>query len=807
MATITIINSTGTKWGTSGYTNGSDPFTLGRTAGYTCKGRFGFEPLNPSWYIKSIKLYMKRVDGYSSKVLKVGTNNSSSYDTRTTLDWSQNISVPSGESTKSWDLTAYKAIMQSYTTTWYFHFDHGSGDSSYCQFTAGTASNSPRLVIEYEEATLSVPNDAFTIGTANTITIGISGSGLTHTLSYTLGGASGTIASNVAGGYKVAWTPPAALANQITSAMSGTITLTLQSYLNGTLSSTLTYAYTIYVPSSYRPTVSSASFALVNPSGDTIGIYVQGRSKTTCTISASSVYGASIVSYNLTIGGYTYVSASNVITTNVLNSTGALSANIIVTDSRGQTMTYTASNVFTVYAYTKPVVVSLNLTRAFSDGTVSNSGTYIKYTLTYSFSALNNSNTRAGNICYKASGGSYGSATGLTLSSYATTITGVIGGGGIGSGSYVAKVTLSDRYNTTIIETDLANQAILVDFHNSGNGVAIGKSASTAGLFDVGINANFDKQVVMQKGFYVSSSGGTTGTAGWVRVCRITITAGYQNCPIELTISQRGLTMPAKIYILFGNSDTSEAPLQSFTYTGNLKSAYISYVSTGVWDVFVEKTEGYDFVGVIDYKIPSAYMYAVSITWTNDQVTSTPSTTRATYNYGDALPPILHGGINMPGVAESTKMTSVSTHYILYYNNPTFSNVALFSPWKASGQTYYNGVRVLQAGVYLVTGRFGFDGVTSATHGRLSFVAVDPSKESILQPTIAGSANSLPTSFSDQCIDFYNGTTDYETASSLISKCVYLFSLPANAIITAYCNCQQTNVTRGGGPLQVARIA
>jgi hypothetical protein len=67
MPTVTLLNTTGTRWGTSGYTNGASPFTLGRTADYTCMGRVGWGPLNPTWYIKSIKLYMNRTDGYAGK--------------------------------------------------------------------------------------------------------------------------------------------------------------------------------------------------------------------------------------------------------------------------------------------------------------------------------------------------------------------------------------------------------------------------------------------------------------------------------------------------------------------------------------------------------------------------------------------------------------------------------------------------------------------------------------------------------------------------------------------------------------------
>ena len=150
MPTITLLNSTGTKWGTSSYSNGASPFTLGKTTDYTCRGRVGFSPINPTWYIKSIKLYMNRTDGYAGKTLKVGTSLDSAWGA--VLDWSQNIYASAGTGAKSWDLTAFKNILQAYGSTFHFHFLHGSGDSSYCEWTAGSGSSAPRLVVEYEEA-------------------------------------------------------------------------------------------------------------------------------------------------------------------------------------------------------------------------------------------------------------------------------------------------------------------------------------------------------------------------------------------------------------------------------------------------------------------------------------------------------------------------------------------------------------------------------------------------------------------------------------------------------------------------------
>ena len=510
MPTVTINTSTGPRWGDSGFSSSTEYLKVGKSGSATYYGRFGFPAINKSWYIKSIKLRMKRVDSYSSKVLKVGSRPDADWGSKTSTAFTQEIAVSSGENTKEWNLTAHKAILQGYTGTWYMHVRHGSGDNSYCEFQGGTGSSSPRLVIEYEEATLSVPGGEFTIGAASEITVGTAGSGLTHKVSYSIGASSGVLngGAEVEAGGAISWTPAAALANEILNGMVGTVRLTLESYLDGVLSSSIPLDYPLNVPASFMPVINdgSTTFALQNPAGDTVGVYVQGRSRAVCSINVSTSYGAPIKEYKLTIGGKTYTVPADAtpvnpfsITTDVLTATGALTAVIEVTDTRGQTATLTRASAITVNAYFAPMVTGLSLARAISDGSLSNEGTYIKFTLSCVFAAIANKNTKAGSIKFKASSGDYSIPVSLTdamasagATAYSFTITGLIAGGTIGSGGYVVSVTLADRYSTAPeVLAELSSKKIYFDLHFSGEGLAIGKVADTASLFDVGIASRF----------------------------------------------------------------------------------------------------------------------------------------------------------------------------------------------------------------------------------------------------------------------------------------------------------------------------
>jgi hypothetical protein len=274
--------------------------------------------------------------------------------------------------------------------------------------------------------------------------------------------------------------------------MVGDITFTLENYLSGVLQSSRTLTYPLNVPTSYVPTISSAPFALQNAAGDTIGVYVQNRSQTVCTITASSVYGASIVEYRLTIGDVTYSSASNVITSGVLTQYGVLSGTVTVVDSRGQAATYKNAAAATVYQYFAPMITAFSLLRCTSDGTASNVGTYIKYVLNVVFAPINNLNTKSGTLQFKVAGGSYGSAVAMSaISAYSATVSGVIGAGTIGSAGYVVAASLQDKYSTTTVEAELASSKIWFDLHSSGEGMAIGKPAETPSLFDVGLASKF----------------------------------------------------------------------------------------------------------------------------------------------------------------------------------------------------------------------------------------------------------------------------------------------------------------------------
>ena len=124
----------------------------------------------------------------------------------------------------------------------------------------------------------SVSASNVTMGSATTITITRASSSFTHTIKYTFGSASGTIATKTTS-TSVSWTPAISLANQIPKAVSGTCTITCETYSGSTKVGSKTCTLTLSVPSSVKPTISSLGVARVDGTVPTDwGIYVQSKS-------------------------------------------------------------------------------------------------------------------------------------------------------------------------------------------------------------------------------------------------------------------------------------------------------------------------------------------------------------------------------------------------------------------------------------------------------------------------------------------------------------------------------------------------
>ena len=143
----------------------------------------------------------------------------------------------------------------------------------------------------------------------------------------------------------------------------------------------------------------------------------------------------------------------------------------------------------------------------------------------------------------------------------------------------------------------------------NSNGVAIGK-ASEKSAFEVNMDSYlYGNETVSGKlqtkdfsiygkwvpGYKYSGNG---NSAGYMRLCRLKITGTYTNGPIELCYSQRSSTSPTVLEIRFENVNGLDPDLVIFRYKGYCRAAYIVKVSTSTWDIYVTKSEAWDYIAI-----------------------------------------------------------------------------------------------------------------------------------------------------------------------------------------------------------------
>lgn len=270
----------------------------------------------------------------------------------------------------------------------------------------GTKSGSGSGTLDTIARASSVSGGSGNIGSATTISITRASNSFTHTLTYSFGSLSGTIATKTSS-TSVSWTIPTSFYAQIPNAKSGTGTIYCETFNGNTSIGTKSVGFTAKVTSSSAPSLSvsivdtdSTTTALTGDSSKLVRYYSDAK----VTLTASAKNSASISSYSISGGGGSSSSSS----ATIYNVTGN-SFTCKVTDSRGYTTTVT--NKPTMVNYVKLTCVMAD-TKPTADGnmTVKATGNYFNG----SFGATSNSLTVQ--YRYKLSGGSYSGWTTMTNS-------------------------------------------------------------------------------------------------------------------------------------------------------------------------------------------------------------------------------------------------------------------------------------------------------------------------------------------------------------------------------------------------------
>lgn len=361
----------------------------------------------------------------------------------------------------------------------------GWGNTAYTRTAVGGPVTAGGTLVMTPISRASVPTvspNPMVAGSPVTITTNRSSGSYTHTLKYVFGTQSGTIATGV--GASTSWTPPLSLLTEIPNTTSGTITLITDTFNGATPVGSITRTFTLNVPSSVVPSISSISNSEANSTVATqVGAYVQSLSRINLAIvGAAGAYGSTITAYKITLAGQTINAASG--TTEVINSPGTLPVVATVTDSRNRT--YSTSINVSLLDYAVPVIDApvFKVSRSNASGVIDENGDRIRVDLKAAVSSLI-VGTQKNQLTFRV----YTREKGTTT--WALKYTSSLGTGTTGYNSYVVVATyaIEKSWDVRVEVADKFAQAAIIGvvatagiFMHWGTGVGVGKFWEQGGV-------------------------------------------------------------------------------------------------------------------------------------------------------------------------------------------------------------------------------------------------------------------------------------------------------------------------------------
>lgn len=342
-------------------------------------------------------------------------------------------------------------------------------------------------------STISSVTSSVSVNGTNAVTVAITraSSSFTHTVVFSFGSYSKTTTGV---GTSTSYAIPTSWLNAIPNATSGTAKVTVTTYSGSTkIGSAVSKNFTLTVPASVVPSISSVAVADTTTNQTTFGNMVQNKSKPKLTITAAGSLGSTITAYKTVFEGKTYTGATP--TTAVITKSGTASASITVTDSRGRTATTTKT--WTVVAYTAPKIISFQGFRCLADGAENYEGTYLNAAVNFSVSSVNEKNTASYTIEWKLQ--SADTWTKLTSGSVYALNSNIISASGLFSvdSSYDIRLSVKDSFTTVSSVFEIPTAFTLLDFNKSGKGLAFGKVSELAEGMEVDMDMSIYKDIFM----------------------------------------------------------------------------------------------------------------------------------------------------------------------------------------------------------------------------------------------------------------------------------------------------------------------
>lgn len=438
-------------------------------------------------------------------------------------------------------------------------------------------------IITYPNTTTDIGD----IGEAVMIHMNRASSSFTHTVRYSFHGLSGTIATGV--GDNTAWTIPTSFNNKVVNGTSASGTVSVDTYNGGTKIGTKSVSFTVHVPASIVPTVSSVS--VVDDSGyySKYGGYVQAKSELRATISAAGAYGSTIKNVTSTISGRSITGTS--IGIGRVDISGNTQLTTTVRDSRGRTASKTTTLNF--LAYSAPKFTSVTATR-----TPTSESSTVRLALKGSTTNLGNRNTNTATVTIERR--QQGQSTWTQVNSanrgvswnytydMANTTSDV---------PWEVRVTATDQLGTvtrTIIS--VATDEPILDFKADGTGIGLGAIAMDKETVDIGW-----RQHMLAPRYFSACANSTS--MGYMKMCSISFknNAAPRECTCRLTFVQRRRL--SDVYLMFAQTEGAIQILYSSQNSMRAadENAKMYYnIADNRCDIWVSQTSSYDRIVLAD---------------------------------------------------------------------------------------------------------------------------------------------------------------------------------------------------------------
>lgn len=240
------------------------------------------------------------------------------------------------------------------------------------------------------------------------------------------------------------------------------------------------------VPDEFSPTINSIDILDVNPKSKNLGVYVQNHSKLKVNTKSTSKEGATIKNISVTVDKNTY--SGQDITTKEITQTGNIEIDIKVTDSRGKTAS--EKRTIKVEPYDPPKILTFSADRTEADEKV------VKLIYNFKMSSIANKNTCNWKIERRPRGTSTWTniVSGNEKSLNTNTLTYNIST----DREYEFRLSISDFNSSNESIAYVYTIFVILDFHESGTGIAVGKSSTKPNFFENDIKMGFNKGIELE---------------------------------------------------------------------------------------------------------------------------------------------------------------------------------------------------------------------------------------------------------------------------------------------------------------------